>query len=193
MKLAACAAAVAALAAAAAPAAAGPAPSPSTALKAAVSAALSTPDDGFSDAYVKQVWLEVMSQRLKPLVADPARRTKLLLLVHEEATRARVPPDLVLSIIDVESRFDRWAVSSTGAQGLMQIMPFWLRQAGHPGDNLFDPRTNLRLGCTILAYYLRRAHGDIAEALQAYYGRRYGDEYSRRVLRLLSDRWYWKR
>lgn len=172
---------------------AGPAPSASTQLKAAVTAALEQPAGGFSDPYVKKVWLEVMSQRLEPYVKTPAARTKLLLMVHSEATMAHVPPALVLAIINAESDFDPWAVSRTGAQGLMQIMPFWLKQAGRPGDNLFDPRTNLRLGCTILAYYLQRAHGDIAEALQGYYGNRYGDDYSARVLRLLNERWYWER
>ncbi len=120
------------------------------------------------------------------------RATKLLLLLHAEATRAGVPPELVLAIVNAESDFDPWAVSATGAQGLMQIMPFWLKEAGKPGDNLFDPRTNLRLGCTILAWYLKRSHGDITLALQSYYGRRYGNTYSGRVLNLLDTRWYWK-
>lgn len=171
---------------------AGPAPSPATALHAAVAAALKQPDASFPDPYVQTVWLDVMSQRLAPYMSDPAKRRQFLLLVHSEAVHAGVPPELVLAIINVESDFDPWAVSSVGAQGFMQIMPFWLKSDGRPGDNLFNPRTNLRLGCTILAYYLKRAHGDIALALQGYYGKEYDNQYAGRVLRLLTDRWYWQ-
>ncbi|MDN5865261.1 MAG: lytic transglycosylase domain-containing protein [Gammaproteobacteria bacterium] len=171
---------------------AGPAPAASSALEAAVKTAMKAPDDSFRDDFVREVWLKTMSARLAGIIPDAAKRRKLLLAVHAEATHAGVPPALVLAIINVESNFDPWAVSSAGAQGLMQIMPFWLEEAGQPGDNLFDPRTNLRLGCTILAYYLKRADGDIALALQNYYGNRYGNGYSQRVLRFLATRWYWK-
>jgi len=158
-----------------------------------VRSALAAPTHGFRDRYGQSVWMHTMNARLERFVDNPARRRHLLLLVHGEAKRAGVPPSLVLAMINVESDFHRWAVSSAGAQGLMQIMPFWLKVAGKPGDNLFDPRTNVRIGCTVLAYYLKRSHGDIAEALQRYYGRRYGNRYEQKVLRLLSGRWYWKR
>lgn len=177
---------------AALPAVAGPAPSAATRLTAAVRTAMQTPKSGFRDDFVRRVWLQTMSARLAKYLPDPKARRRLLLLIHAEATHAGVPPELVLAIINAESDFDRWAVSADGAQGLMQIMPFWLKAAGKPGDNLFDPRTNLRLGCAILAYYLKRSDGDIALALQSYYGRRYGDVYSSRVLKLLDNRWYWK-
>jgi len=171
---------------------AGPAPSSSSALTAAVKTAMHSSDDSFKNDAVRQVWLQTMSARLARTLPDAEKRRKLLLAVHAEATQAKVPPALVLAIINTESNFDPWAVSSAGAQGLMQIMPFWLKKAGKPGDNLFNPRTNLRLGCTILAYYLKRAHGDIALALQNYYGTSYGNNYSGKVLRLLATRWYWK-
>lgn len=171
---------------------AGPAPSSSSALTAAVKSAMQTPEDSFKDDVVRQVWLKTMSARLASAIPDAARRHKLLLAVHAEATRAGVPPALVLAVINAESNFDPWAVSSAGAQGLMQIMPFWLDEVGQHGDNLFNPLTNLRLGCTILAYYLERAHGDIALALQNYYGNSYGNDYSGKVLRLLATRWYWR-
>lgn len=170
---------------------AGPVPAASTALRAAVHKALTTPNAGFEDQYARSVWMQTMDTRLAPIVKNPQRRKKLLLLVHSEAERAGVPASLVLAMINVESNFDRWAVSSAGAQGLMQIMPFWLKAAGEPGDNLFNPRTNVRIGCTVLAYYLKRSHGDITEALQRYYGKHYGTGYARRVLTLLSKRWYW--
>jgi soluble lytic murein transglycosylase-like protein len=174
------------------PAWAGPAPTSSSALTAAVKTAMHSPDDSFKNDAIRQVWLKTMSERLIRTIPDATRRRKLLLAVHAEAMQAKVPPALVLAIINTESNFDPWAVSSAGAQGLMQIMPFWLKKAGKPGDNLFNPRTNLRLGCTILAYYLKRAHGDIALALQNYYGNSYGNNYSGKVLRLLATRWYWK-
>lgn len=133
-----------------------------------------------------------MSERLARYVHSPKRRKRLLMMVRQEAARVGVPPSLVLAMINVESDFNTWAVSRDGAQGLLQIMPFWLKVAGKPGDNLFNPRTNLRIGCTVLAYYLKRSHGDIAEALQRYYGKRFGTRYTTHILTLLETRWYWK-
>ena len=174
------------------PAVAGPAPSASIALRTRVHAALAAPDKPNGNKYDRSVWMQTMSRRLARYVANPKRRKKLLGLVRNEAENAGVPPSLVLAMINVESDFKPWAVSSVGAQGLMQIMPFWLKVAGKPGDNLFNPRTNVRIGCTVLAYYLKRSRGDIAEALQLYYGKRFGTHYTTRVLRMLETRWYWK-
>jgi len=171
---------------------AGPAPSASTALQANVRQALAAPGGKPDNRYAKSVWLKTMSARLAPYIADADKRRRLLLLVHSEAAHARVPASLVLAMINVESDFKPWAVSTVGAQGLMQIMPFWLKVAGKPGDNLFNPQTNIRIGCTVLAYYLHRSHGDLAEALQRYYGSRFGNDYTTRVLKLLNSRWYWK-
>ena len=148
-------------------------------------------NSGFHDKYVAQVWLMTMSQRLAPLVPDSQHRLALLKMIHKEAARAGVSPELVLAIIDVESRFNRYAVSNAGAQGLMQIMPFWLKLIGRPHDNLFHMNTNLRMGCTILKYYLEKSHGDIREALQRYNGVTDGINYSDKVLRALSRKWYW--
>ena len=148
-------------------------------------------NSSFKDKYDAQVWLMTMSNRLAPLVPNVNTRMALLELIHEEATRAQVSPELVLAIISVESDFNRFAVSEAGAQGLMQIMPFWLKLSGQPGGNLFHENTNLRLGCTILKYYLGRSHGDIREALQRYNGATVGIDYSDRVLRALSTKWRW--
>ncbi|MGH8397710.1 MAG: transglycosylase SLT domain-containing protein [Gammaproteobacteria bacterium] len=145
----------------------------------------------FTDKYDAQVWLMTMSNRLSPTIPDLGKRLALLELIHEEATRARVSPELVLSIINVESDFDRFAVSHAGARGLMQIMPFWLKLSGQPNGNLFHETTNLRLGCTILKYYLGKSHGDIREALQRYNGATVGIDYSDRVLKALSRKWSW--
>ncbi len=170
---------------------AGPAPRHDPALDQYLRKAMAEHRSGFHSPIVARVWLRVMSRRLQPYVANPRARTQLLLAVHTAAAQAHVSPELVLAIINVESDFHRFAVSSTGALGLMQIMPFWLRQIGRPGDNLFRMRTNLRIGCAILHYYLRRAHGDYALALQNYYGQQDGIRYEHRVLTLLTDRWYW--
>jgi soluble lytic murein transglycosylase-like protein len=147
--------------------------------------------DSFVDRFEAEVWLSDMDQRLarhRPRIA-PADRLELLKMVHREATRAAISPELVLAVIDIESRFDRYAISSVGAQGLMQVMPFWLKEIGHPEDNLFDLHTNMRMGCTILKYYLDRSNGDVRKALNRYNGTR-KRKYSDKVLTALSARWY---
>lgn len=144
----------------------------------------------FTDRFHAEVWLLDMSTRLVEDIPDPQERIRLLKLIHQEATRAGLPPELVLAVIDVESDFDRFAVSVAGAQGLMQIMPFWLEEIGHPEDNLFNPRTNLRMGCTILKYYIDRENGDIREGLARYNGSTGQRWYPDRVFRALSGKWY---
>ena len=144
----------------------------------------------FPDHFEAEVWLLDMSNRLRSRIEDDHERISLLKMVHHEASRAGLPPELVLAVIEVESNFDRWAVSSAGAQGLMQVMPFWLEEIGRPDDSLQNPRTNLRLGCTILRYYLDMENGDLGKALARYNGSRGKTWYSRRVLNALSTRWY---
>ncbi len=135
------------------------------------------------------VWLANMSQGLRTRVKDPFYRVHLLRMIHDEATRADLDPKLVLAVIQVESRFDRFAVSSSGARGLMQIMPFWKKEIGHPDDDLFNPRTNLRYGCAILRYYLDQQRGRLSDALAAYNGSIGRTEYADRVSLALRDRW----
>jgi len=146
--------------------------------------------ESFTDPFEAEVWLMDMSRRLSRRLPDPRERIELLRLIHQEATRAGLPPELVLAVIEVESNFDRWAISRSGAQGLMQVMPFWLDEIGHPEDNLHDPRTNLRLGCAILRYYLDMEEGDLPRALARYNGSLGSTRYSNRVLDALSRRWY---
>jgi len=144
----------------------------------------------FQDEYDQQVWLNTMSLRMLDLVPDPDERMSLLKMIHKEAVRAQVPPQMVLALIQVESKFDPYAVSKSGAVGLMQIMPFWLKLIGREHDSLVHAETNLRMGCTILKYYLGKSHGDIREALHRYNGATVGIDYSDRVLKALSNRWY---
>ena len=115
-------------------------------------------------------WLAEMSKRLERRIPDRKQRTELLKTVQYEATRAGLDPQLVLGVIQVESGFRKYALSSAGARGYMQVMPFWIRQIGEPQHNLFALRTNLRYGCVILRYYLDREKGDFFRALGRYNG-----------------------
>jgi soluble lytic murein transglycosylase-like protein len=144
----------------------------------------------FSDHFDAQVWLTDMSTRLTRQVADPQERIEILKRVHHEAVRANLAPELVLAVIDVESNFDRYAISVAGARGLMQIMPFWLDEIGRPDDNLIHIGTNLRFGCTILKYYLELEKGDLKRALGRYNGSLGQRKYPNLVLDKLRLKWY---
>jgi len=145
---------------------------------------------GFSNRFAAEVWLLDMSTRLSDSMPDVGRRMALLKTVHAEATRAGLDPQTVLALIQVESGFQRFAISSAGALGLMQVMPFWIDEIGRPEDNLFDMQTNLRYGCTILAYYLEREDGDLNRALARYNGSLGQYWYPARVQTALRSRWY---
>ncbi len=146
----------------------------------------------FDDRFAAEVWLMDMSKRLERRIPDPLARLELLRMVHREATRSKLAPELVLAVIEVESAFDRWAISSAGAQGLMQIMPFWLKEIGHPDDNLFHLQTNLRMGCTILRFYLDKEKGNLTRALARYNGSLHikPNRYANKVFRALRRNWF---
>ena len=146
--------------------------------------------DSFKDRFDAEVWLSDMSRRLASRVKDPQERLTILKLIHYEATRAKLDPELVLALINVESNFDRFAISSAGALGLMQVMPFWLNEIGRPDDNLLEINTNLRFGCTILGIYLKRENGNMFRALARYNGSVGKSWYPDRVYHALSKRWY---
>ena len=146
--------------------------------------------DSFSDRFEAEVWLTDMSNRMKRKVKDPKERLLILKTAHYEAARADLPPELVLALIDIESNFDRFAISYAGARGLMQVMPFWLDEIGRPGDDLFDIHTNLRFGCTILKLYLDRERGNRTKALARYNGSVGKVWYPQRVYKALTKRWY---
>ena len=97
---------------------------------------------------------------------------------------------MVLAVIEVESNFNRWAISGVGAQGLMQVMPFWLKEIGRAGDSLFSVKTNLRMGCTILQYYLKKEKGDWNRALMRYNGSLGRFKYPNKVLLKLRQKWF---
>lgn len=145
--------------------------------------------DSFVDRFEAEVWLMSKSDRLARFVKDPGKRLELLRSIHRAATLADLQPEVVLAVIEVESAFDRFAISRAGAQGIMQVMPFWKHEIGRPEDNLIDLETNLRYGCTILKYYLDKADGRIAEALARYNGS-YGQYwYPERVMMAWQKNW----
>lgn len=146
--------------------------------------------ESFENRFVAQVWLMDMSQRLDQRVPDSDKRLRLLRKIHFEASRADLEPELVLAVIEVESNFNRFAISPVGARGLMQILPFWLDEIGRDDDNLFDVQTNLRFGTTILSHYLDKENGDLTRALARYNGSLGQTWYPERVYEAMEQRWY---
>jgi soluble lytic murein transglycosylase-like protein len=136
-------------------------------------------------------WLASMSQRLKRAFPDAQERRDFLVTVQYEASRAGLDPQLVLGLIQVESGFKKYAVSSASARGYMQIMPFWVKLIGTPDNNLFHQRTNLRYGCTILRHYLDLEKGNLYRALGRYNGSLGQPEYPNMVLGAWKNHWAW--
>jgi soluble lytic murein transglycosylase-like protein len=138
-------------------------------------------------------WLGEMSKRLERRIPNRDYRIDLLRSIHYEATRAGLDPQLVLGLIQVESGFRKYAVSSAGARGYMQVMPFWVKLIGRPQDSLFDLRTNLRYGCTILRHYLDIEKGDLYRALGRYNGSLGRPEYPNLVRGAWQRQWAYER
>ncbi len=147
-------------------------------------------DLGFEDRFDAEVWLLDMSQRLEKFVKDPKTRIKMLQRIHYEARRVDIEPELVLAVIEVESAFDEYAISVSGARGLMQVMPFWLDEIGISDQNLFKINTNLRMGCTILRYYIDMEPHDLGRALARYNGSLGKTVYPDKVIAALQRNWF---
>lgn len=127
----------------------------------------------FADRYDSAVWFKMMEPKLRRLVADPDERMQILETAFCEAHRPgeqRLPPGLIMAVIDIESRFNRWAVSSAGAVGLMQVMPFWPGELGMRRHQLVEVEANMRMGSAILRHYLKRERNDVRRALARYNG-----------------------
>ena len=139
-----------------------------------------------------QAWLDEMSIRLQKRMPDAKYREDFLKSVHYEATRAGLDPQLVLGLIQVESAFKKYAVSSVGARGYMQVMPFWVRSIGSSDHNLFDMRLNLRYGCTILRHYLDIEHGNYYRALGRYNGSLGKPQYPNLVVNAWRKHWHYE-
>ncbi len=143
----------------------------------------------FASAEEGNYWLSEMSQRLQKRMPDQVYREDFLRTVHYEATRAGLDPQMVLGLIQVESGFKKYAVSSVGARGFMQVMPFWSRSIGASDHNLFLLRTNLRYGCTILRHYIDIEKGDLYRALGRYNGSLGKPQYPNLVLGAWKKHW----
>jgi soluble lytic murein transglycosylase-like protein len=150
---------------------------------------LGAPKLMFASNVEGQTWLIEMSDRLKKRLPDQAYREDFLRSVHYEATRAGLDPQMVLGLIQVESGFKKYAVSSVGARGYMQVMPFWVKSIGAPDHNLFHLKLNLRYGCTILRHYLDIEKGDLYRALGRYNGSLGKPQYPNLVLGAWRKNW----
>lgn len=148
-----------------------------------------TSQTAFSNNNEAWLWLSEMSTRLAKRYPDSQERIDLLRTVHYEAKRAGLDPQLVLGVIEVESAFRKYAVSTAGAQGYMQVMPFWMKTIGTREHNLFHLRTNLRYGCTILRHYLDIEKGNVFRALGRYNGSLGRPEYPNLVLAAWTRKW----
>jgi soluble lytic murein transglycosylase-like protein len=135
-------------------------------------------------------WMGEMSGRLTKRKPDDRLRLDFLRTLDYEATRAGLDSQLVLALIEVESNFRKYAISSAGARGYMQVMPFWTRLIGD-GDTskLFDLGTNLRYGCVILRHYLDMEQGNLYYALGRYNGSRGQPQYPNAVNAVWQKRW----
>jgi len=136
-----------------------------------------------------QSWLAEMDARLERRLPDRKVRQELLRTVHYEALRARLDPQLVLGVIEIESGFRKYAVSAAGARGYMQVMPFWTALIGMQKHNLFHMRTNIAYGCAILRHYLDVEKGDYFRALGRYNGSVGKADYPNLVLSAWKGRW----
>ena len=156
-----------------------------TALSAAVAAA-APPEPLLPDAQAQKTyddWLHHASQRLARYKKHAAERQEFLQTLWYEARRAGLPLSLVLGVVQVESGFRKYAISSAGARGYMQVMPFWARLIGDGDDGrLFHMQANLRFGCVILRHYLDRERGDLFLGLGRYNGSRGQAVYPQAVL-----------
>jgi len=144
-----------------------------------------TPQEGYA-------WMAEMSRRMEKRIPDKEFRYDFLQTVHYEATRAGLDPQLVLGLIQVESGFKKYAVSSVGARGFMQVMPFWVKAIGNKDHNLFHLRVNLRYGCTILRHYLDIERGDLFRALGRYNGSLGRAEYPNMVVGAWKRYWHYQ-
>ena len=146
-------------------------------------------DTALKDKFDAEVWLLGMRARMAAYQISDKESYTILTTVYQEAQNSNLKPDIVLALIAAESSFNRFAVSSAGAQGLMQIMPFWKNEIGRADDNLTDIATNIRYGCKILQFYLQKENGNLALALARYNGSVGQTRYSEKVLTIWANHW----
>lgn len=164
----------------------------STSVRANLSRAVSdqaVPKSAFDNSVEEKQWLDNMGRRLLKQFPNISERDDFLRTVHYEAKRAGLDPQMVLGLIQVESGFKKYAISSASARGYMQVMPFWVKDIGTPDMSLFSLRTNLRFGCTIMRHYLDIERGDLYRALGRYNGSLGRPEYPNMVLAAWKRQW----
>jgi hypothetical protein len=157
--------------------------------------------DAHAERFEEEVFLKLQEPRLARIVSSPPLRREILRRVYcqtESVVRRyreqrhielKLTPALVLAVIDIESHFDRYAVSPAGAVGLMQVMPFWPRSLGVENRLFGNVEFNIRLGCEILAFYMASERNDYRRALSRYNGSTGRREYPDLVLGRLTSRW----
>lgn len=143
----------------------------------------------FASEKKAMAWLATMSKRLEKRIPDSKTRNDFLITVYYEALRLALDPQLILGIIQVESGFNKYALSTAGARGYMQVMQFWTKLCGDPDHNLFHLRRNLRYGCSILLGYLKMEKGNYFRALGRYNGSLGQATYPNLVLRAWHGPW----
>ncbi len=155
-------------------------------------ATIAKAENSFDDRFDAEVWLFEQATRLSKVAPHipEDERFSILRMVHKEATQFGLDPMLVLALINIESDFDHYAISNAGALGLMQVMPFWKQEIGHPDDNLHEIATNLRYGCAILSLYLEKEKKDTTLALARYNGSRGQSWYPMRVYKAMRTVWH---
>lgn len=149
------------------------------------------PQEGTTDLDAL-LWLSSMSEKLEKRIRNPFYRIRLLKAVLHESERAGLDPQLVLAVIDIESNFDRYALSRVGAQGLMQVMPFWKEVYNRPQDDLYNPLVSLRYGCAILRHYMDK-YQNPEDALAAYNGSLGRAKYPNKIFSRLATQWQFKK
>jgi soluble lytic murein transglycosylase-like protein len=137
------------------------------------------PND-FSSQPKRELWVNKVSPEIMGFGNSHHEAESIARWVWLYAHSHDLDPSLVLALITIESRFDPYAISSVGAQGLMQVMPFWKKELGSKQDNLFDVTTNIRYGCAILKHYIQR-YKTPKRALAAYNGSKGKDKYPNKV------------
>ena len=165
---------------------------PTTDFKDQLIATIKKANESFFDRFDAKVWLFEQAKRLEKVAPHipESERWEILRLVHQESQKFDLDPMLVLALINVESHFDQYAISSAGALGLMQVMPFWKNEIGHPDDNLNEIQTNLKYGCAILSLYLKKEKHDTTMALGRYNGSRGKYWYPMRVYKAMRKVWH---
>jgi len=133
-----------------------------------------------STNFEHEIWVQDIKGVITKWVPDPDEAEAIARWVHLYSVRFELSPELVLGLISVESNFDHFAISSVGARGLMQVMPFWKKELGSPSDNLFKIETNIRYGCAIIRHYIKR-YKRIDRALAAYNGSLGSTKYPNKV------------